>query len=263
MELQPPILSEAFYAILEELISAVNIFAATQGYSVIKRQTKKRKNGVLGKVVLIYDRSKAYVDEERFARDTTSRKYDCPFNAVALTEDNLWVLRVREAGHNHELTLPGAHPTHRKAAMTQDLLQQISHQAQVDAPPKQTLSILRLDHNEEIFLFKARDVYNVRQKIREENLEKLLPVQALLNELTMGDEWFTVFHPSTGRLQRLFFAKKSSGKILRINWEMLLIDCTYKTNRYRMPLCIISGLTCLNISFYLGFAFLSSETSAD
>ena len=30
-----------------------------------------------------------------------------------------------------------------------------------------------------------------------------------------------------------------------------------------MPLCIISGVTSLNTSFYIGFVFLSSETSAD
>lgn len=209
------------------------------------------------------DRSKVHVHEGRFARGTTSRKCDCPFDVVALIEDNVWVLRVREAGHNHEPTLPGAHPTHRKAAMTQDVQQEISHQAHVGAPPKQTLSMLRLNHDKENPSFKARDVYNVRQKIRKENLERLLPVLALLKELTMGDEWLTVFHPSTGRLQRLFFAKKSFGKILRINWEVLLMDCTYKTNRYRMPLCIISGVTGLNTSFYIGFAFLSSETSAD
>ncbi len=147
--------------------------------------------------------------------------------------------------------------------MTQDVQQQISYQAQVGAPPKQTLNILHLDNNEKNLLFKTRDVYNVRQKTRKENLEKLLPVQALLKEITMSDKWFTIFHPSTGCLQHLFFAKKSSGKILKINWGILLIDCTYKTNRYRMPLCIISEVTGLNTSFYIGFAFLSSETSAD
>ena len=180
---------------------------------------------------------------------------------MALIKDDVWVLQVREAGHNHEPMLSGAYSTHRKATMTQDVQQEISHQAQVDATQKQTLSMLRLNHDKENPL-KARDVYNIWHKIREENLEGLLQVQALLKELIMGDEWFRVFHPCIGRLQCLFFAKKSSGKILRINWEVLFIDCTYKTNCYQMPLCIISGVTGLNTSFYIGFVFLSSETSA-
>lgn len=58
MELQPPILPQASYAILEELILAVNVFAAIQGYAIIKRRTKKSKKGVLQKAVLICNRSK-------------------------------------------------------------------------------------------------------------------------------------------------------------------------------------------------------------
>ena len=164
MELQPLLLSQASYATLEELISAVNVFAAIQGYKVVKKQTKKRKKDVLQKEVLMCDRSNANVVEGIFARDTTSSKCDCWFDAVALTEDNVWVLRVREAGHNYEPTLAGEHPTRWKAAKTQDVQQQISPQAQVGRPPKQTSSILRLDNNKENSLFKARDVYNVRQK---------------------------------------------------------------------------------------------------
>lgn len=123
--------------------------------------------------------------------------------------------------------------------------------------------MLWLNHGKANPLFKTRDVYNVWQKIREENLERLLPVQALLKELTMCHEWFTVFHPRTGHLQRLFFAKKLSGKILKINWEVFIMDYTYQTNRYQIPLCIISGVTGLNTSFYIGFAFFFSEISAD
>ncbi len=72
------------------------------------------------------DGSKAHRDEGRFARDITSRKCDYLFDAVALTKDNVWVLRVQEEGHNHEPTLPVAHPIDRKAAMTKDVQQRIS-----------------------------------------------------------------------------------------------------------------------------------------
>ena len=42
IELQPPLLPQVSYATLEELISAANVFAATQGYSVVKKRTKKK-----------------------------------------------------------------------------------------------------------------------------------------------------------------------------------------------------------------------------
>lgn len=41
------------------------------------------------------------------------------------------------------------------------------------------------------------------------------------------------------------------------------MDCIYKTNRYRMPLYVLSGVTGLHTTFYIGFAFLSSETYVD
>ena len=41
------------------------------------------------------------------------------------------------------------------------------------------------------------------------------------------------------------------------------MDCTYKTNRYKMPLMVINGVTGINKTFYVGFAFLSGEHAPD
>ncbi len=249
---------------LEELLSAVNVYASTQGYAVVKRRTKKSKKGVLRKAVIMCDRSKVHMDEGRFKRDTSSRKCDCPFDAVATLETGRCVFCIRDASHNHEPTLAGAHPVHRKAAMSQKIKTQIAHQAKAGTLPKQTLSLLRLEQDEENPMFKAHDIYNAGQILRKEALGGFLPIQALFKELTDPSiKWFTSFYPHTGPFKRLFFAKKSSRFILKFNWEVLLIDCTYKTNQYKMPLCIISGVTGLNTSFYIGFVFLSSETVAD
>ncbi len=38
--------------------------------------------------------------------------------------------------------------------------------------------------------------------------------------------------------------------------DVLFVDCPYKTNKYNMPLCILSGITACTNSFHLGFAFL-------
>ena len=65
------------------------------------------------------------------------------------------------------------------------------------------------------------------------------------------------------RITRLFFAKTSLLKVLKLNYEVLLIDCTYKTNFYQMPLCIITGITPMNTTYYVGFAFLATERVED
>ncbi len=38
---------------------------------------------------------------------------------------------------------------------------------------------------------------------------------------------------------------------------------TYKTNRYKLPLLIISEVTTLNTSFYIAFGFILHETADD
>lgn len=68
----------------------------------------------------MYNRSKVHVDEERFAKDITSRKCDCPFDMVALIKDNVWVLRIWEAEYNYEFTLSDVYPTHKKVEITQN-----------------------------------------------------------------------------------------------------------------------------------------------
>ena len=49
-------------------------------------------------------------------------------------------------------------------------------------------------------------------------------------------------------------------KILKYNYKILLIDATYKTNKYKISLIIISGVMPLNTSYYIAFAFVSKKT---
>ena len=41
------------------------------------------------------------------------------------------------------------------------------------------------------------------------------------------------------------------------------MDCTYKTNRFHMPLLDILGSTSLNRIFFAAFIFLSGKTEED
>lgn len=56
---------------------------------------------------------------------------------------------------------------------------------------------------------------------------------------------------------------RQSLSFLKRNWEVLLMDCTYKTNRYHMPLLLISGVTATNSSFYVAYCFLAGEDEED
>jgi hypothetical protein len=79
------------------------------------------------------------------------------------------------------------------------------------------------------------------------------------------DNWFVKvkLRKDTKEIRRLFFINKKSGHILSKNSEILIMDCTYKTNKYRMPLLTIVGHTSIGTTFHVGFAFLESERPED
>ncbi len=41
------------------------------------------------------------------------------------------------------------------------------------------------------------------------------------------------------------------------------MDCTYKSNKYHLPLLSVVGTTCLNTTFYAAFGFLLQERTKD
>ena len=41
------------------------------------------------------------------------------------------------------------------------------------------------------------------------------------------------------------------------------MDCTYKTNRFNMPLLSIIGITSLGTNFWVAFCFLRNEKEGD
>lgn len=198
MELQPLNLLNGFYPSLDELIIALNTFASLQGYAVVKRRTKTSKKGVLQKALLMCDRGKEHIDKSRGKRDTSSRKTNCPFDMIAVLEEEGWTYRVRDGDHNHNSTLAGAHPVHRKIARMEEVLDQIANHAKTGAPPQQMLTHLRVGQSSETPLFKNRDIYNERQRIRKRNLDGLTPIQALMCILFDTNNWFVRYYPNSG-----------------------------------------------------------------
>ena len=265
MNLLPP-LEGSTYNSLETLISSVNEHAASQGYAITTKRSKKDKKGGIRKVWMQCDQEGKFKRRRIGKRETATRRNECPFALTAQRdlETEEWDFVVTDSHHNHPPTLAGSHPTHRKIAMTEEVKKTIGIQSRINSSAKQTLSAIRLDADEENPFIKARDVWNQRAAFRHQQLGPYSTIQTLMYEFTERDDWFMRHEvDSHARITRLFFSRSSSQKILKWNHEVLLMDCTYKTNAYGMPLCIINGVTALNTTFYVAFCFLSGEKTAD
>lgn len=125
--------------------------------------------------------------------------------------------------------------------------------------PREFLSKERLNNPQT--LFTRQDIYNAKKKLRKRRLGRYTPTQCLLRALHRN-RWFVkvALHQKTKEIKRLFFVDKEVIDVLYKNSEVLIMDCTYKTNKYKMPLLAIVGHTSIGTTFIVGFAFLAKET---
>jgi MULE transposase domain len=88
-------------------------------------------------------------------------------------------------------------------------------------------------------------------------------MQALINQLDEQGFWSRFRVDENHRVEAVLFAHPDSLAYLQSYPELLLLDCTYKTNRFGMPLLDIIGIDGSNRSFCIAFAFLRGENTED
>jgi hypothetical protein len=113
-----------------------------------------------------------------------------------------------------------------------------------------------------------KDIYNEKLKYKKEKLAGLTPTQALLKqrETYEGPEhekYEYSFQLNGNRVSHLFFMHPDSIRMLQQHPNVILLDCTYKTNRFRMPMLHLTGVTSMNKNYELAYAFLPSEKDED
>lgn len=249
------------------LISLIQAHAKEEGYAVVVKRSNKDKRQEKDKIWLHCTRGgKIRTTTGKKRKHGTSRRNNCPFELILKLDkwDDIWRLRIKEASHNHDSGKRVAHAVHRLAALTPQVEAQII-QWSADRTCTTATMLYNLNRNhEEDPIWTKRDIQNAKYKIRQRMLEGLTPTQALLKWLHASDEWYVVFlKDSRDRVTHLFFSRKSCHKMLKENWEVVIMDATYKTNRYKLPLLIITGVNALGGSFYVAFCFLAGEQFED
>lgn len=260
MQLLPPP-TDKLYPTIDALIEDVNKTASRQGYTVVKNGGNRNdKDGLLRKIRLVCSKGGVHNESRKKAangqRNRKSKRTDCPWKAYACRSDYTWHLRVQEDEHNHPASPPEAFAVNRQFRQADMAIIKDDYKAHI--PPATTLARLRNLNPGKNFLM--RDLHNQRAKIRRQESAKATPIQHLLQELQALYLW-VIDHQldEHGQLKQLFFAFEPSLDLLKTYPDVLFIDYTYKTNKFKMPLCIFNGVSASNKSFYIGFAFLRHE----
>jgi len=255
---------EAIYDSREALFRSINAWAATRGYAFSTGKSTKEKSG---RLTVTYACDRTFLlpttrrERERI-RKTTTRGTGCPFSVLAKeSPDNTWILKHRPdrrfSIHNHEPSQhPSAHPVHRQLSQGTSQLATLSN---AGLAPKEIQTLVRQSGS----LATRQDIYNRIADVRRDACEGQSPIQALANQLDKEGFWSRIQFAQDGRVTAVLFAHPNSLAYLQAYPELLLLDCTYKTNKYGMPLLDMIGVDAAQRSFCIAFAFLSGEAEED
>ncbi|CAJ2672967.1 unnamed protein product [Trifolium pratense] len=227
---------------------------------IITRSDKK--NGIRGrndKLILGCDKGGKY-DSSESSTTTASKKCNCPFKirAAPSTDGSGWKVQVIHGVHNHGL--PDQYHGHpRKARLTADENKRVQDLTKRKVAPRHIVLDLK-DQNPESVV-DASLVYRKRHMMQIQERGSRTVLQHLLQLLDDGKyvSWNRRKDDGSDVLSDIFWAHPDSIKLLNLFPIVLVMDCTYKTNKYRQPLLEIAGITSTNMTFAVGFAYMESE----
>ncbi|KAG5567257.1 hypothetical protein RHGRI_002722 [Rhododendron griersonianum] len=194
--------------------------------------------------------------KKRATRSTGTKKIECPFLLKGVKGNDGWTVSVHNGTHNHPpaVYLEGHSYPGRLSAKQTAMLVDLSVSM---VKPKQILS--QLKGNDPSNVMTIKHVYNARHKYRVIEKAGRTQMQHLMAQLQHFSYVNWDRSNKDGNVTELFWAPPCAGEMLRAFLRVLMMDCTYKTNRYRFPLLQIVGITCTELTFNVAFAFIECE----
>ncbi|KAL8492657.1 hypothetical protein ACS0TY_024013 [Phlomoides rotata] len=176
-------------------------------------------------------------------RRTGTKKCDCQFQMLGyqIHAYGQWKLDVIPATHNHPLRrhLEG-HSFFGRLTPEQDTY--VRNMSKTNARLRDILAGLGLEWKDNASTI--RTVYNCRKKHRVVAYKGTSQLQYLMQKLEDNDYFFHHRRCEiTNVVKDRFFAHSESVALLHAFPDILLMDCTYKNNRYKLPLLEIVGVT--------------------
>ncbi|MBW0592494.1 hypothetical protein O181_132209 [Austropuccinia psidii MF-1] len=201
------------------------------------------------------DRSGTPNSNKSPSKTVTSRKIDYTRKYAKSTT---WTLKVKNPEHSHHATENiMAHPSFRK--LNEQEKSQISQMFESLLMPRKIQAQLcsQRDSDRPVIL---QDISNQVKKIKKDKLKGRRPIDALIDTFKQGNFVWASARDSEGHITSLFFTHPLAIKLFHGFPHVILMDCTYKTNKYKMPLFNIVGFSSTNKTFSRAFCLMNNET---
>ncbi|MBW0585440.1 hypothetical protein O181_125155 [Austropuccinia psidii MF-1] len=194
------------------------------------------------------------------SKTVTSRKVYCPFRLYArkYAKRTSWTLKVKNTEHSHNATENiMEHPAFKK--FNEQETSQIAQMSESLLLPGQIYAQFCSQRESERPVI-LQEIYNQVKKIKKDKLQGRSPIDSLIETLKEESFVCSSARDSEGHITSLFFTYSLAIKLLHGFPHVILMNCTYETNKYRMPLFLIVGFSSTNKTFAGGFCFMKNET---
>ncbi|XP_026437376.1 uncharacterized protein LOC113335556 [Papaver somniferum] len=227
------------------------------------RQSRKERVEMVcergGKKVSKKKKGEVYVGKTGKKYKTKSRKINCPFKIVFNWNSNETVFTLNkdmDCGHNHPRP-KDLHGHYRSVRLKAHKYAEVDKITRARMAPSKILSKLKEDHkNNKTTL---QQIYNARSTLRRKDLQGRLVMQQLLWLAQKKNYACQKKLDKFGHVTHLFIAHLECVKLELCFPQVLILDCSYKTNKYAIPLMNVVGHTSTKSPFIVAFCFLKDE----
>ncbi|XP_021801876.1 protein FAR1-RELATED SEQUENCE 5-like [Prunus avium] len=196
-------------------------------------------------------------DIKKCARDIGTKKCGCTFLLIGVNigDGDDRKLEVVCGVHNHPISkyFQGHSIVGRLSKEENALLVDMSKSLM---KPKDILITLKVRDATNVSTMKT--IYNARIRNRTKEFAGRTQMQQFLNKLSEHN--YIPWHMTSGDIvTNLFWTHHINIEILHAFSHVLIMDCTYKTNRYCFPLLQIVGVTSTNMTFSVAYVYMNAE----
>ena len=244
----------------------INSFAADHGYGICKasHSLSKKKEHCASYIRCCREgkHSDTHLSLEfGQLRPKQTKQISCPFAIyihcyMCLLCDS-WTFQVQNGLHNHGPVLAFCYSTNHQLTEAQE--KQIQGLSKLSVSAKLIVTKFQEDNPESHLI--PKQVHNIYSRHRLRKLTMANPTASIVDKLERYDIPHKIWQSNTGELTQFFITTEEMLDYARRFHCMFLADCTYKTNRWGMPLLQIVGLTCTGGSFIAGACFMVKETT--
>lgn len=247
----------------EQIVIYVKFWAKDHFYDLITFNSKS-VNEIINRVYMKCDRENQYRkknskqrEQNRKRKKTESRKIECSFSIILIECENVWTVDFSQWSHNHFSSFDFISHLKQRQNDIATVKLIIEAHYKFELTISQSLALIRQNSMTRDLTIILKDIHNERE------WKKLLTSKLFIQVMIMNmSENYLIFdeRDDENRIIWVIWFHKKSLELLREYSEILLVNVTYKMNKFNLSMMNIVDQTAQNRIFYVSETFTRENT---